>query len=215
MHTHLLNLQSTPVHPSTIRDMLRAPPAATAGSTLPAHREWEELAILNTYANSELLCSLQKRCAIARGALDTALTTLEIATHIMLGKRTPDSVEDFIAYLDAFRKAQVAGHAIFPPQQAYHNSITTLGMLVTDLVDLLPKNYMNGRTSKELKEGIAMAHHGEEAIREALRSLAGRSGSHNDALMAYILTARIRLKTWSKQEEKLKKWAEECMAAME
>jgi hypothetical protein len=196
--------------------MLRAPPPATASSTFPTHHEWEELATLNPHANSELLCSLQKRCAIARGALDTALTTLEIATHIMLGKRTPDSAEDFTAYLDAFRKAQVAGHAIFPPQQAYQNAITTLGMLVTNLIDLLPENYMNkGRMSKELKEGIAKAHHDEETVREALRGLAGRSGSHNDALMTYIFTARMRFKTWSKQELKLKKWAEECMVVME
>jgi hypothetical protein len=192
--------------------MLKASPVTKTYTTRRPLRDWDDLSNLKPRVVRKLLEALKDRCATARDATDDSLITLEISTHIFISEHDPfEPAVGYPKYMKALNKAKLAGRALFPPQTAYRDSITALSMLVTDLVDLLPKNHADKeRISRESNEGKRKARQDEEMVQKALRP-------ENTGLkpMTYVATARMRFDNWSKEEEKLKAWAEECMNAMQ
>lgn len=206
----MLSLTSAPVLPSTI-NMLKAPPVTTTNTIRRPLRDWDDLSNLKTRVIRKLLNVLKERCAIARDATDDSLTTLEISTYVFNSDHDPfEPAAGFPKYMKALNKAKLAGRALFPPQTAYRDAITALNMLVTDLVDLLPKNHPEKkRISSELNEGRSKARQDEEMVQKTLHP-----GNTSLKPMTYVATARMRFVNWAKEEEKLKAWAEECMDAL-
>jgi hypothetical protein len=106
---------------------------AYSNSVLSDQQGWQDLATLEPpaiFARSEIL---KQRCGAARDALDNALTAHEIATYMFLGKSTPTSSAEVAEYLAVFKKAQIAGHAIFAPQNAYRSAIGDLRTFINHL----------------------------------------------------------------------------------
>ena len=196
------------------------PPIAAPGApetTLPPHREWEDLAELELPAITTKLRELTKRCATTRDALDNALIHLDTLTQIFLAKHSPMSSEDRADYLHTYTAAMTAGRGIFPPQEAYRSAITTLGMLVTDLIDVLPeKSTTKKRLRAEFDEGMMRANEKEEGIRKSMRGLVDDTckGGESYALAVYMAISRQRFKNWSAEEKRFKSWAGECVGAL-
>lgn len=213
--TQVLNSRSASLDPSATLDVLKAPiPMTKSDPVIPAHREWEDLAALNQRAITKQLQTLKNRCATTRDTLDNTLTTLEISKHMFLGKSTPTSSAEIAEYLDTFTKAQIAGRAIFTPQDAYRSAVTTLSLLVIDLADMLPeKNVVKDRVVSQVKMGMKKAEQDEESARTMLRGLADHmsQGRERHALVAYLENVRLRIKNWGVVEANLKNWARECL----
>jgi hypothetical protein len=213
--TRMLTNRSAPIDPATTLQVLKAP--VQMAQTDPVglvQRGWTDLAALEPRAIIAKFEILQKRCTTARDAIDNALTTLEISTHIFLGKRTPASSAEVVEYLDAFKKAQIAGNAIFAPQNSYRSAIETLSTFVNGLAVMLPeKNVVKETVVKDINTGMEKANQEEEDTRKILRGLADHSswGKERGALMAYLETIKLRVKSWAAFEADLTKWAEKCL----
>ncbi|KAH3949101.1 hypothetical protein HBI56_003430 [Parastagonospora nodorum] len=203
--------ENAPVLPRTIA-MLKASPVTKTYTIRRTLRDWDDLSNLKPRVVRKLLEALKDRCTTARDAIDDSLVTLEISTHIFISEHDPfEPAAGFPKYTKALNKAKLAGRALFPPQTDYRDAIMALSMLVTDLVDLFPKDHADKeRISRELNQGKLKAQQDEEMVQKALHP-------DNTGLkpMTYVATARMRFDNWSKEEEKLKAWAEECMDAME
>jgi hypothetical protein len=158
------------------------------------------------------------RCAGARIALHEALTKFEISTHMFLGETSYNKlVEDVPAYLGVFTNALVVSRTIFAPQEAYRNALATLGMLVADMVEMLPakcaiKTSMNEKLGRELKK----ADVAEQGVGSLLRALADpvNKGKENYGLVVYMNTVRQRFNNWAMEEARFKEWAGECIGAL-
>jgi hypothetical protein len=185
--------------------------------SIPPHREWEDIATLELPAIMSHFHDLRKRCTTTRDALNAALIDLETFTQIFLSKHAPISSYDKGDYLNALANARVAGRSIFAPQEAYRSAITTLGLLVSDLIDVVPvENNMKEDVRARFNKGMSTADQKEEGVRKAMRGLAdGRSkGYENFALVVYLDTAKQRSKNWYKEEKTFKAWAEECISEL-
>ncbi|KAL5118360.1 hypothetical protein ACEQ8H_003709 [Pleosporales sp. CAS-2024a] len=208
--------------PSKFRDAVRLAQRTAAKATsattseLPGHREWTELHLVETRDIVKLFRDVQTRCATKHEALDKALGTLDMATRVFLDKSDPlSSAGTFSDYMAALNMARAAGSALFPPQRSYRNAITTLAIFVTDLVDLVPQDANTMLIRQDLEYHSRKAHINERAIRRAMSALAGGLGAQNKrALTSYLLIARMRFETWVEEEEKLTKWAAECIQAL-
>jgi hypothetical protein len=192
-------------------------PKPAAGSMLPAHREWDDVATLDLPTVVNYLSGLVNRCAAFRKALDEFLTDFEIATHIFIAKQAPMTSAGIADYLNGLVKAQIAGRAIFAPQEAYRNALTTLGMLAADMIAALPKMSKDKkRLGDGLKRSLSHSDEDEEDVRGVLRGLAEQTskGKERHSLLVYMETARRRLAKWKAEEAKFKKWAENCLVVM-
>ncbi|KAF2823275.1 hypothetical protein CC86DRAFT_384658 [Ophiobolus disseminans] len=205
---------------SNVSDIFHVPamtPPTAPLSTVPPHRKWVDLSILEFPAVTTMLNDLTERCAFIRSFLDNALTDLETVTQIYVSKYAPMSIEEHEDYTRSFSAAIAAGRRIFPPQEAYRCALTTLGMFVTDLIDALPENSrVRQRVRKAFEEGMAEANGKEEGIRKSLRGLVTNTskGGESYALAVYMDMAQQRLTNWSAQEDNFKTWASECMVAL-
>jgi hypothetical protein len=126
-------------------------------------------------------------------------------------------VEDVPAYLGVFTNALVVSRTIFAPQEAYRNALTTLGMLITDLVEMLPaKCAVKKSMTEKLGPGLKTANKAEQGVRSLLRALAdpANKGKENNGLIVYMNTVRQRFDNWATEEAKLKEWAGECIGAL-
>jgi hypothetical protein len=125
--------------------------------------------MLDFPAITNLIDLLTKRCAVARIALHEALTDFEFSTHTLLAETSYNKlVEDIPAYLGVFRNAIVVSRTIFPAQEAYRSALTTLGMLITDLVDVLPEKCAVKKSMKEnLGPGLKKADKVEQGYQDA------------------------------------------------
>jgi hypothetical protein len=160
---------------------------------------------------------LTNRCDAARVAFDDALIKFEISTHIFLAKTSHTSVEDVGDYIGVLTDALLVSRVIFAPQEAYRNALTTLGLLVTDLVELLPKKHAVRKSmSAKLDEGLTKADGAEQTIRELLRGLADPSskGRESYGLVVYMDAARQRFGNWASEKECFGEWAGECISAL-
>jgi hypothetical protein len=163
------------------------------------------------------LHSVNTRCLSTRAALDTALTDLETSTHLFLTADRPTCSVSMTTYLSAYSCARRAGQALFAPQDAYRRAVATLGMLVADLIDVLPGDMESAaEVDARFKQSVREAGEREEAVRKHMRGLAdGRSwGREGFALEVYLDTARKRFGSWSKEEERLVELAGECVRAL-
>jgi hypothetical protein len=163
------------------------------------------------------LRDLTERCTITCDAHNAALFHLEMSTQILLSKHSPISSRDMDDYVSAFTKARFAGRNIFVPQEAYRSAVATLGMLVSDLVDVLPADSdIKEDVRARFNEGMSAAGENEENVRKVMRGLADeRSKGHESfALVVYLNTARQRLKNWDEEEKRFKAWAGECIGEL-
>jgi hypothetical protein len=163
------------------------------------------------------LSVLTTRCAAARIAFHDALTKFEISTHIFLAKTSHTSVENVANYLGVFTNALLVSRAIFPPQEAYRNALTTLGMLIKDLVEVLPKRHtVKKSVAAKLEDELAKADSAEQAVRQLLRGLAdpASKGKESYGLVIYMNAARQRFRNWEVEEARFKEWAGECIGAL-
>jgi hypothetical protein len=146
-----------------------------------------------------------------------ALDELEISTRMFLAQRPPTSPSGIAGYLNGLVKAQIAGRAIFVPQDAYRNALATLGMLAADMIESLPKTSKDRkRLGDGLKLSFTSANSDEEATREVFRGLTVEKtkGKESQALLVYIDTVRSRLEKWEAEEAKFREWAEGCVLVM-
>lgn len=183
----------------------------------PAHREWEDVATLDLPSIVAQLTGLINRCAATRKAMGKALYELEIYTRIFLAQQPPTTPSAIAGYLNDLVKAQIAGRAIFAPQDAYRNALATLCMLAAEMIESLPKKSKDRkRLGDGLKLSLASANYHEETTREVLRGLAVETskGKERHALLVYIDTAQSRLKKWEAEEAKFREWAEGCVLVM-
>jgi hypothetical protein len=174
--------------------------------------------MLDFPAITNLIDLLTKRCAVARIALHEALTDFEFSTHTLLAETSYNKlVEDIPAYLGVFRNAIVVSRTIFPAQEAYRSALTTLGMLITDLVDVLPEKCAVKKSMKEnLGPGLKKADKVEQGIRTLLGALAdpANKGRERYGLMVYMNTVRERFENWGVEEARFRAWAGECIGAL-
>ncbi|KAF1913962.1 hypothetical protein BDU57DRAFT_541335 [Ampelomyces quisqualis] len=192
-------------------------PVIAPQTVLAAHREWDDVGTLELSTIVVHLTDLINRCAATRHALDEAMTVFEISTHIFIAKLPPTTSDGIARYLNELVKAQIAGRAIFAPQEAYRNALTTLGMLAADMIEALPKKSKDRkRLSDGLKRSMSGANTDEQTARRVLRGLAGQTskGGERHSLLVYMETARKRLTRWKVEEAKFKEWAEECVMVM-
>jgi hypothetical protein len=157
------------------------------------------------------------RCLSTRVALDIALTTLETSTQFFLSADPPMSSSSVTAYYNAYTCARLAGSALFAPQNAYRSVVTTLGILVADLVDLLPENSdFAADVTARFRKGVRETEEREEAVRRHMRGLAdGRSrGQEGLAIVVYLDTARQRFGNLKGEEGRLVGWAGECVRVL-
>jgi hypothetical protein len=160
---------------------------------------------------------LTNRCDVARAAFDDALTKFEISTHIFLAKTSHKSVGDVGDYLGVLKDALIASRTIFAPQEAYRIALTTLGLLITDLVELLPKKHaVKKSVSAKLDDGLAKADKAEQTIRQLLTGLAdpASKGRESYGLVVYMNTARQRLGNWASEQERFQEWSGECISVL-
>jgi len=164
-----------------------------------------------------ILGDLTARCATTRVLLDNALTNLVTIIQIFLSKHSPMSDTEHADYHRAFKTAIDAGRSLFPPQEAYRSAIATFGMLISDLIDALPKkSVVRKRMRKEFDEGMVQANMREEGVRKSMRGLVDGTckGGENYALRAYMSIVRQRLGNYGSEEERFKAWADECRVAL-
>jgi hypothetical protein len=191
---------------------------AYSNSVLSDQQGWQNVAILQPPASFARFEIFKQRCATARDALDNALNAHEIATYMFLGKSTPTSSAEVAEYLAAFRKAQIAGHAIFAPQNAYRSAIRDLGTFINHLANILPgKNAIKENATVRMKTGMDKANQEEEGAREVLRGLAEYTshGKMREALMTYMEILQLRVKSWGVLEADLMMWAEKCLGELD
>jgi hypothetical protein len=174
--------------------------------------------MLDFPAITNLIDLLTKRCAVARIALHGALTNFEFSTHTVLAETSYNKlVEDVPTYLGVFRNAINVSRTIFPAQEAYRSALTTLGMLITDLVDMLPKNCAAKKSMEEkLGSGLKKTDKAEQGVRTLLSALAdpANKGRERYGLMVYMDTVRERFENWGVEEARFRVWAGECIGAL-
>jgi hypothetical protein len=150
--------------------------------------------------------------------LHEALTKFEISTHMFLAETSYNKlVEDVPAYLGVFTNAIVVNRTIFAPQDAYRNALATLGMLIADMVEMLPAKCATKKSMKEkLEPGLKQADKEEQGVRTLLRALADpvNKGKENYGLIVYMNTVRQRFDNWAMEEARFKEWAGECIGAL-
>lgn len=180
-------------------------------------RDWENLAALKLPDILAHLDTLTKRCAGSGQAFDDALIELEINMHIFIAKGSPSSIEEKEAYLSALGKARLASRAIFPPQQAYRLAVSTLGILVTEMIVVSSsRNPSMQDMGAKLVGSKGSADKEEEGIRELIRKIAHHTGKglESHGLLTFLDAARQRFQNWKAEEEKLKALARQCIGAM-
>jgi hypothetical protein len=189
-------------------------PAATA--ILPAHREWPDLFDLELPAITDHLQRLKQRCTHTRVALDTSLTHFDALTQSLIGEQSINSSQDVANYLLNFKIVLETSRGVFPPQEAYRAAITTLGLFVTDLIDVLPrKSELWKRMRPEFDNGMLRANLAEDNIRTSLRGLVTtRKGEERYGLALYLHLMHERVKSWDEEEGRFIEWAKECVVAM-
>jgi hypothetical protein len=196
---------------------LQALVSPAASHVLPAHREWVDLFDLDMPVILAHLRSLTLRCATMRAALSTAVTELDILMQSFLNKHALTSSEDIANYLRTFNIIVDVGRGIFPPQEAYRSAITTFGLFVTDLINLLPKGSpLRTRMRAEFDKDMVGADAQEEAVRKLIRDLVHGTckGGERYALAVYLGIMRQRFKNWSAEEERFNARANECVVAL-
>lgn len=183
----------------------------------PTYGHWGALAELSPAAIVAHLDSIIIQCATGRKSFDHVITTLEIITHMFLAKHRPESSEDRADYLGALAQAQSAGQAIFAPQQAYRDAISSFYVLTADIIDLLPKaNVLQRDQQAKYNQIIEAAQNDEEDVRNTFRELTGTKskGVKGHPLLTYMENARRRWKNWQMEEGQLKALAEETLGAL-
>jgi hypothetical protein len=188
-----------------------APPPA-----LPPHREWPDIASLDVSEITNYLNCLNKRCATAWAAFDASLIDLETRMQLFLHTGTPTTSDEVTAYLSTFTATQTAGRNIFGPQEAYRNAIATLSLFVVELIHELPKqSEVRERVEVEFEVESMKMNEFEDAAALVLKGLVDgiSRGGERTALMTYVRTVRTRFCCSREQEDKLKKWADQCVKA--
>jgi hypothetical protein len=172
------------------------------------HREWEDIATLDLKDIVAHINDLRKRSILARGTLDKALNDFERCTNAFLAQK---KTEDVAAYLADMNKALAAGDAIFKPQKAYRNTLTTLGMLATDMIECLPKDSTLKRLMEEhLDEGLAKMTE-QDQLPTLWGGLLDPKVSKNDALLAYMGVMRQRALEWMLGELRYQTLVDVCL----
>jgi len=184
---------------------------------LPAHREWSDLFGLEIPAITGHLHSLKQRCTTTRAARDTALTSFDTLLQSFINPQDINSPEYVANYLRSFKVILEASRSVFPPQEAYRAALTTLGLFVTDLIDVLPrKSELWKQMRPDFDDSMARANYAEEGVRKAIRELGKNSCKleRRDALQAYLHLMQERARNWGEEEARFKDWADECIMAM-
>lgn len=195
----------------------RAANSQSTTSILPAHREWPDLFSLDLPAITDYLNNVNQRCITTRVTLDTSLTRFDALMKSFIAPQSIESYEDVDNYRGNFKLVFDASRNIFPPQEEYRAALTTLGLFVTDLINLLPKNSELWESLRlEFDDGMQRANFAEENIRKSIRELGDNSRKLEKryALGLYLYLMQERVKSWSEEEERFKEWAKECVMAM-
>jgi hypothetical protein len=189
-------------------------PAAAA--ILPAHREWPDLFGLELPVITDHLQHLKQHCTHTRVALDNSLTHFDALTQSLIGEQSINSSKDVANYLHNFKIVLEASRDVFPPQEAYRAAITTLGIFVTDLIDVLPrKSELWKRMRPAFDDGMLRANLAEDNIRTLLRGLLNtRKGEERYGLALYLHLMHERVKNWGEEGGRFNEWAKECVVAM-